>query len=191
MSRLLRFCSMAIAIAVIGLAHSFATAGSAFAKDCKADAVTAEGEPFISRSLGAYPSSLLAWRKAVREQVGAEYQAWRKAEDRKVQCEQVKLDSGKKRWVCVRNARPCSGGNVATGGEEKPTFTGPLRRGSKGDEVKSLQKLLADAGYEVDVDGNFGRGTEAAVKAFQKSKGLDVDGVAGTATQEALGGVRV
>ncbi len=193
MFHVLKISTMAIAVAVITLAQALTAPNSAFAKECKAETVTAEGQPFISRSLGAYPSSLLAWRKAVREQVGSEYQAWRKAEDRKVQCEQVKLDDGKKRWVCVRKARPCTGGNVATGGkeEEKYTFTRPLQSGSKGDDVKALQKLLNDQGYELEVDGVFGRGTLAAVRAFQKANDLEVDGVAGTATQEALGGVRV
>lgn len=192
MLRFLKLSVLAFAITFFTMAQSITSADVAFAKDCKADIITAEGEPFISRSLGAYPSSLLAWRKAVREKVGDEFQAWRRAEDRAVQCEQVKLENGKKRWVCIRKARPCAGGNVATGGqEEKFTFTRPLQRGSRGEDVKALQKLLNDAGYELEVDGNFGRGTRSAVRSYQKEKGLEVDGVAGTATQESLGGIRV
>ncbi|MGH1418699.1 MAG: peptidoglycan-binding domain-containing protein [Hyphomicrobiaceae bacterium] len=191
MLRFLKLSVLALAITFVTLANAITSANTAFAKECKTEEITAEGEPFISRSLGAYPSSLLAWRKAVREKVGDEYQAWRRAEDRTVQCEQVKLENGKKRWICIRKARPCAGGNVATGGEEKFTFTRPLQRGSKGEDVKALQKLLNDQGYELEVDGNFGRGTRAAVRAYQKEKGLEVDGVAGTATQESLGGIRV
>ena len=57
-----------------------------------------------------------------------------------------------------------------------------LKKGSKGDEVKILQKAL-----NITVDGNFGTKTEDAVKIFQKSKGLVADGVVGTKTWNALG----
>ena len=58
--------------------------------------------------------------------------------------------------------------------------------GSKGDEVKELQTLLKNNGYNLDVDGNFGPKTQAAVKAYQKASGLDVDGIVGTNTWGAL-----
>ena len=57
-----------------------------------------------------------------------------------------------------------------------------LKKGSKGEEVKILQKAL-----NITVDGNFGTKTEDAVKIFQKSKGLVADGVVGTKTWNALG----
>ena len=63
-----------------------------------------------------------------------------------------------------------------------------LRRGSQGDEVADLQTILnARYGADLDVDGNFGKATEAAVKAFQKSHGLTADGVVGAKTWKALG----
>lgn len=62
-----------------------------------------------------------------------------------------------------------------------------LRRGSKGPFVTELQANLNQLGYSVKVDGNFGAGTESAVKAFQKKKGLDVDGWAGPRTVTAIG----
>lgn len=63
-----------------------------------------------------------------------------------------------------------------------------LRRGSQGDEVADLQTILnARYGADLEVDGNFGKATEAAVKAFQKSNGLTADGVAGAKTWKALG----
>ncbi|MEA2217570.1 MAG: hypothetical protein QOJ35_196 [Solirubrobacteraceae bacterium] len=58
-----------------------------------------------------------------------------------------------------------------------------LREGSKGVAVRGLQRRLIDAGYGVDdIDGRFGPQTEAAVRAFQKANGLDVDGIAGPQT---------
>lgn len=57
-----------------------------------------------------------------------------------------------------------------------------LKKGSKGEEVKVLQKAL-----NITVDGDFGTKTETAVKKFQKSKGLVADGIVGKKTWEALG----
>jgi hypothetical protein len=53
-------------------------------------------------------------------------------------------------------------------------------------EVKELQQELRKEGFEVDVDGQFGRDTEAAVKSFQREHGLDDDGVVGAITWAAL-----
>lgn len=57
-----------------------------------------------------------------------------------------------------------------------------LKLGSKGDEVKLLQKKL-----NITDDGIFGPKTEAAVKAFQKQHNLEVDGICGKDTWNALG----
>lgn len=68
---------------------------------------------------------------------------------------------------------------------------GVLCWGCEGDDVKELQTLLVKAGYSVGsygADGDFGDGTETAVKKFQKDKGLEVDGVVGNATWAALRG---
>lgn len=59
--------------------------------------------------------------------------------------------------------------------------------GSKGDEVKNLQQQLKSAGYDPGgIDGIFGKNTAAAVTAYQKAKGLAVDGIAGTQTLTSL-----
>lgn len=58
-----------------------------------------------------------------------------------------------------------------------------LRRGSEGEAVDQLQRGLAAAGhYLLSIDGDFGPGTEAAVKTFQRSRGLVVDGIVGKDT---------
>lgn len=61
-----------------------------------------------------------------------------------------------------------------------------LRLGSKGDDVKYLQVILNFYGYDLKVDGMFGSKTEAAVKKFQKSRKLTVDGIVGLKTWSAL-----
>ncbi len=66
--------------------------------------------------------------------------------------------------------------------------TAVLRQGASGGEVKELQRRLKEWGYyNGAVDGIYGKGTVAAVKAFQKKNGLTADGVAGIATYKALG----
>jgi peptidoglycan hydrolase-like protein with peptidoglycan-binding domain len=62
-----------------------------------------------------------------------------------------------------------------------------IERGSEGRAVRVLQEALVEQGYELDVDGDFGSGTEAAVMAFQEANGLDADGVVGPNTWAALG----
>lgn len=58
---------------------------------------------------------------------------------------------------------------------------GVLRRGSKGEEVKRMQAKLGLA-----ADGDFGPGTEAALKKWQAANGLTADGVAGPKTLAKL-----
>ena len=53
--------------------------------------------------------------------------------------------------------------------------------------VKALQQELEAQGYDPNgIDGTFGPGCEAAVKAFQKDKGLSVDGSVGLKTLHEL-----
>ena len=60
--------------------------------------------------------------------------------------------------------------------------------GSSGNEVKQIQTKLKNWGYySGDIDGVYGSRTTSAVKKFQKSNGLTVDGIAGTATLKAMG----
>lgn len=61
-----------------------------------------------------------------------------------------------------------------------------LRKGSNGTEVRELQKMLNKIGYELNVDGDFGNNTESAVKHFQESLQLTVDGIVGSITYNAI-----
>lgn len=58
-----------------------------------------------------------------------------------------------------------------------------LKKGSRGEEVKKLQKLL-----NLYADGIFGPLTEERVKEFQKANGLVADGIVGDKTWEKLNG---
>jgi hypothetical protein len=54
------------------------------------------------------------------------------------------------------------------------------------DTVKWLQWELVEAGYKIDIDGKFGSKTNTALKSFQTSSKLEVDGICGPLTRKAL-----
>lgn len=61
-----------------------------------------------------------------------------------------------------------------------------LRVGSTGEDVRRLQRALAELNYSVTVDGTYGNATRDAVIAFQQRNSLTADGVAGALTQTKL-----
>ena len=63
-----------------------------------------------------------------------------------------------------------------------------LSYGSHGSDVKTLQELLNQNGYSLDVDGIFGSKTQEAVKDYQTKNNLAVDGIAGNETWGSLSG---
>lgn len=73
--------------------------------------------------------------------------------------------------------------------DDYPLGSRLLKRGMSGSDVKALQELLMDLGYELPkygADGDYGAETEAAVKAFQKAHKLTADGIFGDKTYKAL-----
>ena len=63
-----------------------------------------------------------------------------------------------------------------------------LKHGSTGRAVIQLQRQLNAKGAKLFPDGDYGDETEKAVRAYQLSKGLVADGIAGPKTQHALTG---
>ncbi|WP_186525961.1 glycoside hydrolase family 3 N-terminal domain-containing protein [Leekyejoonella antrihumi] len=61
-----------------------------------------------------------------------------------------------------------------------------LRYGDTGSCVAELQRRLVSHGQHITVDGSFGPGTLAAVKAYQRAHHLQVDGVVGPLTWKSL-----
>jgi peptidoglycan hydrolase-like protein with peptidoglycan-binding domain len=57
----------------------------------------------------------------------------------------------------------------------------PLKKGSKGKYVQDVQKALG-----ITADGDFGKNTDAAVRAYQEKYGLTVDGIVGKKTWKSL-----
>ena len=80
-----------------------------------------------------------------------------------------------------------AGGSSASTSAGSSSSSSVLRKGSKGENVKTLQRNLnAAIGAGLGVDGDFGSGTERAVKNFQSKYGLSADGIVGPATQKKL-----
>lgn len=61
-----------------------------------------------------------------------------------------------------------------------------VRLNSYSDEVRVLQQYLNKVGYTLEVDGKFGLKTYAAVRNYQASAGLEVDGIVGPLTWASL-----
>jgi peptidoglycan hydrolase-like protein with peptidoglycan-binding domain len=70
---------------------------------------------------------------------------------------------------------------VAAAPAAQASSGGVLRVGSKGEDVQRVQKALG-----ITADGDFGPGTERAVKAWQAANGLTPDGVVGPKTLAKL-----
>lgn len=62
-----------------------------------------------------------------------------------------------------------------------------LKKGASGNITKLLQEKLVKLGYNTNgVDGIFGNGTYSAVREFQKTRGLSIDGIVGQNTWRKL-----
>ena len=73
------------------------------------------------------------------------------------------------------------------GGSSSGSSSTNMKLGSTGAAVSALQQNLTTLGYYYgDVTGHYGNLTQQAVKKFQKAKGLTQDGVASTATLNAI-----
>ena len=89
------------------------------------------------------------------------------------------IDKAEEIEVFARKFWACLGG---------PAYMPLIKRGTVGQDVNRLQQALTVAGfYTGRVDGDFGPMTEQAVMQYQRTKGLDVDGVVGPDTRRGLG----
>ncbi len=67
---------------------------------------------------------------------------------------------------------------------KRPSST--LKKGSKGKLVTKLQEDLILLGFDLKIDGDFGKNTELVLSAFQEKHGLKPDGVYGSKTKAAI-----
>ncbi len=74
---------------------------------------------------------------------------------------------------------------------QPPVFTQALQFGSNNADVKNLQDKLKKLNFfpkEIISNGNFGLATKQAVMDYQKSKGINPNGIVGPRTRKALNG---
>ena len=72
--------------------------------------------------------------------------------------------------------------------QQPPTRT--LRKGDKGEDVKSVQNRLSELGYyNGKISGTYSKSTMEAVEAFQKKNMIEADGVCGPVTRTVLYGI--
>lgn len=100
------------------------------------------------------------------------------------------VENGQKEPVTGGTTEPPKDNKDNNKGSEIEVTLSMLSKGSGGAEVKSLQALLIKK-FNIScgiwgADGDFGSGTESAVKAFQKKYNLVVDGIVGQKTWDAL-----
>jgi N-acetyl-anhydromuramyl-L-alanine amidase AmpD len=70
----------------------------------------------------------------------------------------------------------------------QPAVDNDNQGGLTKEEVMAIQTKLTELGYySQDIDGEYGPGTQKAVKKFQKDHGLAADGICGPKTKTALG----
>lgn len=69
---------------------------------------------------------------------------------------------------------------------ELPPDRKTIRKGSRGEDVRELQRILRKAGYVLEIDGIFGEITRQAVLTYQGTHGLERDGIVGPMTWGAL-----
>ena len=78
-------------------------------------------------------------------------------------------------------------GNTRFRNNYQPTSSArELNFGSRGSEVRGVQRHLRARGYNLAEDGIYGRKTQIAVKDFQRKNGLPSDGIVGPRTSAAL-----
>jgi hypothetical protein len=67
-----------------------------------------------------------------------------------------------------------------------------LKLGSTGEDVRTIQQKLYDLGFmDSEPTGSFDTETDAAVREFQKSKDIGVDGIVGPITYSQLYGIKL
>lgn len=92
--------------------------------------------------------------------------------------------------VCAQST-PSSGNSTDSAQESKkknpyPVPTRVIKKGCTGNDVRWVQFQLKKAGADCVIDGSFGPKSVFALKTYQISRGLKVDGSCGPATRAAL-----
>ena len=82
---------------------------------------------------------------------------------------------------CIRTAQGACG-------LEQDGIWGPLTEACAAGQISAVQRQLTEAGFQTEEDGIAGPQTWENVKAFQRMRKLDADGIIGSLTSAALFG---
>lgn len=145
--------------------------------------INARSNPYGNRLITDMPLAMVAAAKAIRTsggtQVfrwGGDYPRFKDAMHYEVVASPKELAAGID-WGTVVAEPPDA--------NDPPTWP-MLRKGDRGTSVKRLHELLAAAGFATAKGPAFNATTVSAVRAYQQSRKLTVDGVVGTQTWTAL-----
>lgn len=120
-----------------------------------------------------YPSFVIAYSAYRQGAKGIECRFYNSASD------YVHIDTRTKQWHALCNQNK-------TGYTTVDNLFGTLQKGQCSEKVKFLQGILIWYGFPIDKSGDFDEITESCVKAVQRLCGLDIDGIVGRKTWQAL-----
>lgn len=129
------------------------------------------------------PKAMVDGIKAIRTEEGAQVFRWggdyntvKDAMHFEIVASRTEVAAGID-WATVRQEPP----------DPKDPRTWPVvQLGDRGLAVAELQRRLVAAGFAADIDARLGPDSEEVLEAYQRSRGLDVDGVCGLQTWTAL-----
>jgi hypothetical protein len=147
----------------------------------------------MDQSLGSFESSYGSQLDSMADQTNTAFEEQRSYYDTLVGTLSDKLDSsngtisGLTDQLHDVQGRITSGAGTTTTPASATTTTpssypGLLKIGSRGDSVTKLQNTLVSSGYNISVDGVYGKQTANAVKDVQQYYGISVDGMTGVDT---------
>jgi Uncharacterized protein containing a von Willebrand factor type A (vWA) domain len=140
-----------------------------------------KGNVAVAKKIVQEQKAILAQAAPSNKAVASKIEAMEQDEKR---FEQASRDSDKSMLRSMSKASKSSAYQSAQGISQGLM----LQKGDTGFMVEKLQNALKTQGfYTKGVDGVYSQDVENAVKAFQRAKSINADGIAGPATQNALG----
>jgi hypothetical protein len=102
---------------------------------------------------------------------------------------QFHLASAPTHWITINENDVSAWFDGTERAAGQPRLLKPSDPPMRGNDVKSVQRALANAKILVEQDGEYNSATAGAVARFQKQNGLNVSGVVDAATRQRLGGL--
>ena len=102
---------------------------------------------------------------------------------------QFHLTSAPTNWITINENDVSAWFDGTERAAGQPRLLRPSDPPMRGNDVKSVQRALANAKISVEQDGEYNSATAGAVARFQKQNGLNVSGVVDAATRQRLGGL--